>query len=67
MPMQSTVKQAGFVLNTEKSTLKPTQQFKWLGFVVDLAQRQIEVPDDKLARLFDTLQSPQHASQISAR
>ena len=43
------------------------QQLKWLGFVVDLAQRQIEVPDDKLARLFDTLQSPQHASQISAR
>ena len=65
--VQSTLKQAGFVLNTEKSTLKPTQRLKWLGFVVDLAQGQIEVPDDKLVRLLDTLRSLQHASQIPAR
>ena len=65
--VQTTLKQAGFVVNEEKSVWQPTQRLQWLGFVIDLSLGQIEVPHEKLSRLLHKLQEVTQASQIPAR
>ena len=45
------LKRAGFVVNQAKSAWQPTQCLQWLGFVIDLALGQVEVPQEKLSSL----------------
>ena len=49
--VQSTLNQAGFVINAKKSIWKPTQRLQWLGFVIDLLKGQIETPAERVAAL----------------
>jgi hypothetical protein len=44
----STLEEAGFLVNREKSTLKPTQVLDHLGFQIDLEQGYLKVPSEKL-------------------
>ena len=65
--VQSTLEQAGFVLNREKSVWQPTQRLQWLGFVIDMTLGQIEVPQAKISGLLDLLGKTAHATHVSAR
>ncbi len=42
---------AGFLLHDEKSVHVPTQQIKYLGFVIDSVDMTISLPEDKVVRL----------------
>jgi len=42
---------AGFVINTEKSSWAPSQAIEWLGFRIDLVKGMISVPTGKLEAL----------------
>ena len=46
--VRDTLKKAGFIAHPEKSQWVPTQRLVWLGFVIDMAVGQIEVPEEKL-------------------
>ena len=48
--VQATLESAGFVAHATKSVWLPTQRLEWLGFVVDIALGQIEIPQEKLQR-----------------
>ena len=65
--VQSTLEQAGFVLNREKSVWQPTQRLQWLGFVIDMTLGQIEVSQAKISGLLDLLGKTAHATHVSAR
>jgi hypothetical protein len=38
---------AGFIVNDEKSVWEPIQRLEWLGFIWDLRQGSIEIPETK--------------------
>lgn len=59
--VRSTLKQVGFVLNQEKSVRQLVQHLQWLGFIIDMALGQVEVPQEKLAF---TCLSSQHKLHI---
>lgn len=65
--VRSTLEQAGFVFNREKSIWKPTQRLQWLGFVIDMELGQIEVPHDKITKLLDLLGKTACVTRVSAR
>jgi hypothetical protein len=43
--------QAGFLLHRDKSVTTPTQQIKYLGFIIDSLTLCISLPDDKVKKL----------------
>ncbi len=43
--------QAGFLLHGDKSVQTPTQQVKYLGFIIDSITMTLSLPDDKVKRL----------------
>ena len=45
--VQETLDCAGFVVHPSKCIWEPTQRLVWLGFVIDVALGQIEVPGRK--------------------
>ena len=47
------LKELGLVLSEEKCQWDPVQRFQWCGFLWDLADFRVEVPDDKVARIKD--------------
>ena len=53
--VQSTLNQAGFVINPKKSIWKPTQRLQWLRFVIDLLKGQIETPAERVAAVREKL------------
>ena len=63
----STLDQAGFVAHPTKSKWEPTQRLVWLGFVIDLALGQIEVPQEKITSLQKVLRQLSPATFIQAR
>ena len=65
--VQSTLEQAGFRANTEKSVWQPTQRLQWLGFVLDLARGHIEVLQEKLDSLLTMLTQATKTTKLSAR
>ena len=65
--VQDTLDKAGFIAHPLKSVWQPTQRLIWLGFVVDLALGQIEVPQDKLLSLQSRLQQAIQCPKIRAR
>lgn len=50
----------GFVINVEKSSLIPSQQIKFLGFVLDLVAMSIILTEDKKDKLKALLKALQH-------
>ena len=65
--VQRTLEMAGFVAHHEKSVWQPTQCLTWLGFVVDVALGQIEVPLEKIEALRGILNKVRLAPQINAK
>ena len=63
----ATLEQAGFQANFKKSVWQPTQRLQWLGFVLDLAQGQVEVPQEKIVKLLDMLRQAVLKPSLSAR
>ena len=65
--VQCTLEQAGFTVNSKKSIWEPTQRLQWLGFIVDSAKGQLEVPTGKVAALTHKLQDTCHRSMLPAK
>ncbi len=65
--VRSTLAKAGFVAHPTKSKWQPTRRLIWLGFVVDTALGQVEVPQDKLLALHGTLERATQSERIQAR
>ena len=49
--VKSDIQKAGFVLNTEKSVLKPCLILEWLGFIWNMEEGSIEIPKLKISKL----------------
>ena len=58
---------AGFILNSAKSRLEPQQSGSWLGFVLDLREGKYFVPEKKISRLCNCIDSAFPSSHIRAR
>ena len=58
---------AGFVINTEKSSWAPTQAIEWLGFRIDLVKGMFSVPAEKLEALRLTVNQAKATTEIPAR
>ena len=65
--VRDTLTKAGFVAHPEKSQWIPTQRLVWLGFVIDMAVGQIEVPEDKLLATKELAAKILSIPQIPAR
>ena len=65
--IKSTLVSAGFVLNTDKSKLYPSQCVKWLGFEIDLEKGCIAVPQDKIVKLKAYLANALASKELPAR
>ena len=65
--VRTTLDQAGFVTHPSKSSWEPVQRLTWLGFVIDTARGQIEVPQEKLASLQHVLHQVLQADETPAR
>ena len=46
--VKSDLQKAGFVLNTDKSVLKPCLILEWLGFIWNIEEGSIEIPKMKI-------------------
>ena len=57
----SYLKQAGFVVNIEKSVWEPSQKQEWLGFNINLAAGEFSVPTQKIEKLKENLAMAMHA------
>ena len=65
--VQDTLVKAGLLTNEEKSVWVPSPVIAWLGFIIDLQQGCVLVPDAKLAKLQSILQATCKLAVISAR
>ncbi len=65
--VRATLARAGFVAHPTKSVWQPTQYLQWLGFVIDLALGQIEVPKGKLQTLQQMLTQTCTADRVHAK
>lgn len=62
------LKNAGFVVNEEKSIWKPVPKLEWLGFIWDLQIGSIEIPSRRLDKLKFNVDSILSSSQpVTAR
>ncbi len=58
---------AGFVTHPDKSVWEPTQCLTWLGFVIDLAQGEIRIPEPKVAALREALSHTKEVAYLPAK
>ena len=65
--VQSTLRQAGLVVNEAKSSWVPCSTVQWLGFVVDMEQGCISVPPNKVSALRADLKTSLEAGVVEAR
>ena len=65
--VQDTLVKAGLLANEEKSVWVPSPVVTWLGFIIDLQQGCVLVPDAKLAKLQLILQAACRMAVINAR
>ena len=54
----------GFVINTAKSILKPTQRLEFLGFVADSADMSLALPKDKVRKIRKECQEMLQAQEV---
>lgn len=57
---------AGFILNNQKSVWKPVQKLKWLGFVWDMNNDCLEIPQNKLSDVLSCIQHFQKGSYFTS-
>lgn len=65
--VRDTLNRTGLVVNEAKSMWQPSGTAQWLGFVINLDQMCISVPDRKIAVLKDSLQAVLDAKWVEAR
>ncbi len=63
----SDLRNAGFVLNKEKSHLAPMQVGRWLGFIIDLQEGMFRVPEDRIAKLKQSITLVPENDPVSMR
>ena len=63
----NTFKDAGFIVNKEKSSLNPCQKLQWLGFVFDTIDCKISIPTEKLIRIRRHLSRHLSMTRLSTR
>ena len=61
----SLLESLGFTINREKSQLVPTQQIRFLGFIVDLVAMKLSLPADKLQQLIQMSRSLLYQQTVS--
>jgi hypothetical protein len=65
------IQQAGFLLHGDKSVQKPTQQIKYLGFIIGSVSMQLSLPEYKVKRLRQAvkkaLRELQNGRQLTVR
>ena len=57
----------GFVFNDNKSVQKPSRRCKFLGFIYDSHHMSVELPDEKISNIKNTLKSLHTGKIISIR
>jgi hypothetical protein len=66
--IQEDLKNAGFVVNNEKSIWEPTDRMEWLGFIWDLGKGSVEIHEKKFVALKDNISSLLYGKEVvSAR
>ena len=65
--VQNTLANAGFVAHPKKSQWVPVQRLVWLGFVIDMAAGQIEVPEGKMLTVRELTSKILSMDQVPAR
>ena len=62
-----TLSKAGFIAHPNKSKWEPVERLSWLGFVIDMAVGQIEVPEEKLSALKELTRKVLDMPEVPAR
>ena len=57
----------GFIINIDKSVLKPTQQLTFLGYIFDSRSMEIRIGSDKINTMKDACEELLHKDRISIR
>ena len=65
--VRATLDSAGFVHHPDKSKWEPVHRLTWLGFVIDMAKGQLEVPQDKILALKSMVHEASHRRSIPAK
>ena len=65
--IQADLRDAGFVINIDKSRFIPHQVGEWLGFTINLVSGCFRVPDDKIERLKSSVLGILHPGRVPAR
>ena len=66
--VQEDLKNAGFVVNNEKSIWEPPDRFEWLGFIWDSGIGSVEIHEKKFVALKDNISSLLYGKEVvSAR
>ena len=65
--IRSDLKEAGLIVNEEKSNWLPTHQVTWLGFILNAQNNFIQVPEEKLKRIQNKIVTCLTAKKLSAR
>ena len=55
--VRSDLKELGLVLSEEKCQWDPVQHLEWCGFLWNLAEFRVKVPDDKVVRIKEMARS----------
>ncbi len=58
------LKKVGFTINVEKSQLVPCQRVKYLGFIIDSINMTIELPEDKVVKIYKKCREAYDKSSI---
>ena len=65
--IRGSLKDAGFVVNEEKSHWELSQSGTWLGFSIDLEKGEIAIPEEKTRQLSSMLEAVQHKDSINPK
>ena len=57
----------GFMINWEKSHLTPTQVITYLGFLIDLTNMTLTLPEEKVQRIISDCQAAALRGEVSVR
>jgi hypothetical protein len=64
--IQEYLKNAGFVVNNEKSIWEATDRMEWLGFIWDLGKGSVEIHEKKFVTLKDNISSLLYGKEVSS-
>ena len=64
---RSTLEEMGFMINLEKSVLKPKKKVEFLGFQIDMEKGTIEIPQTKKDKIFSLIKELKREKEISLK